>query len=114
MRGVATWCLLMAWTSLLLPWQRCADDHHDHLGSAVVEHDCHHCPCEKEHHGHEHEDATHTEVEFDSVVQIVVVTLAPFENRSFDAPPVAVDETGAPVDSITEEPPVPRTTVLLL
>ena len=112
MRGVGTWCLLMAWTALLLPWQRCADDHHEHLVSAVVEHECHHCPCEKGH--HEHEEAEHSEVEFDSVVQIVVVALAPLENRSFDLPLESNCEAGTASLAVAEEPPVPRTTVLLL
>jgi hypothetical protein len=112
MRVVGTWCLLMAWTALLLPWQRCADDHHDHLVSAVVEHECHHCPCE---HGHDdHEEADHAEVEFDSVVQIVVVALAPLDARSLDRPLESAGDAGATAPAVAEEPPVPRTTVLLL
>jgi len=80
--------------------------------SAVVEHHCHHCPCENEH--REHEESEHSEVEFDSLVQIVVVALAPLEVRSFDVPLESSDEAGAPLLAVADEPPVPRTNVLLL
>ena len=114
MRVVGIWCLVMAWSALVLPWQRCAGERHEHLVSAVVEHQCHQCPCEDGRHQHEHEEAEHTEVRFDSVVQIVIVALPPFKTCTFDAPLEPHSELGTLIGAVADEPPVPRTNVLLL
>ena len=55
--------LLLAWSALVLPWERCASECHDRVRLATDEHDCHGPTCPGEGCG----DAEHESVRQDTM-----------------------------------------------
>lgn len=110
--------VLIAWTALLLPWERCHDLCHDHLRTGLAEHDCHEDTCEGD---DEPEpcggEARHETVQFVSLrpdvkVPVDAVALVQAAART-SAPSCAV----ARLLPVVDQDPAPlllRTTVLLL
>lgn len=110
--------VLIAWTALLLPWERCHDLCHDQLRTALAEHHCHKDTCESD--GGPAPcggEARHEAVQFVSLrpdvkVPVDAVALVQAAARTF-APSCA----GARLRSAVDHEPAPlllRTTVLLL
>jgi hypothetical protein len=113
--------VLIAWTALLLPWERCHALCHDQLLPAVAEHACHGKTCK----GHDDarpcgrtgSEARHETVEFvslrpDAKVQLDAVTLVQAAALAFA--PVHVAARLHPVVEHDPAPDLLRTTVLLL
>ncbi len=110
--------VLIAWTALLLPWERCHDFCHDQLRPALADHDCHEDSCrddaEPEPCGGEarHETVQFVSLRPDVKVHVDAVALVLGAARTF-APSCAVARL-LPVVDHDPAPLLLRTTVLLV
>jgi hypothetical protein len=113
--------VLLAWTALLLPWERCHDLCHDDLHPALSGHACHGKACEgdddAEPCGRTRNEATHETVEFvslrpDAKVHPDAVALVHAADRAFA--PVHITARLHPAVDHDPAPDLLRCTVLLL
>jgi hypothetical protein len=113
--------VFIAWTALLLPWERCHSLCHDELHPALAEHACHGNACEDEHDaepcGRTGSEAKHETVQFvslrpDAKVHLGTVALVQAAARALA--PVRALERLEPVVDHDPAPDLLRTTVLLL
>jgi len=110
--------VLLAWTALLLPWERCHDLCHDQLLPALSEHACHGKACENDVDAEpcggkaRHESVQFVSLRPDAKVHLAAAALVQAAARSFA--PVRAAARAEPVVDHDPAPDLLRTTVLLL
>jgi hypothetical protein len=110
--------VLIAWTALLLPWERCHDLCHDQLLPALAEHDCHGHTCEDDADAEpcggkaRHETVQFVSLRPDAKVHLDAAALVQVAARAFA--PVGSAARAHPAFDHDPAPDLLRTTVLLL
>jgi len=110
--------LFLAWTALVLPWERCHSDCHDRVLPTVATHPCHEDVCcddaTPEPSDDTHHQADHERVDFFSLKPKVELPLfvAPMAELLVEVS--GHTESATPHQRVAPVSPVPRTVVLLL
>lgn len=112
MRRTGVFLLAIAWSALLLPWERCHAACHDRLLPAVGEHRCH-SDADGDCCGVPGQESEHDDFNFDSSQPDGRVALTP-PAAAPDAPAFPSDAGAERSAHAEERRSPPRTTVLLL